>query len=92
MFLYYYIIKLPVRLQLKVPKEKYAQVSSFTRAATLIGKFLSGLLSQLLVSFDVLDYYELNFISLASVSTALILSIFLPSVEATVYFHRFERI
>ena len=74
----------------KVPKEDYKKVSSFTRCAILMGKFISGLLSQLLDSFDVLDYREFNYISLACVSFAFFLSILLPSVKSSVYFHRSE--
>lgn len=52
-----------------------------------MGKFASGLLSQLLDTFDVVDYRELNYISLSGVGTAFILSIFLPSIKTSIYFH-----
>ena len=44
------------------------QVTSWTRAALLLGRFLSGLLSQLLISFNIVSYRGLNYISLAMVS------------------------
>ena len=72
----------------KVPGEFYQQVTSFTRTALLLGRFLSGVFAQLLVSLDLMDYRGLNYISLVMVSIASISSFFLPSVQSTIYFHR----
>lgn len=72
----------------KVPKEDYLLVSSLTRSAVLTGKFLTGALSQLLTSLELCDYRELNYISLASVGVAFLLSGFLPTVKTSVYFHK----
>lgn len=47
----------------KVPKEYYAQVTSHTRAAILAGRCLSGVLAQVFVELDVLDYKGLNYIT-----------------------------
>jgi thiamine transporter 2/3 len=49
----------------QVDKKHYQKVTSHTRAADLIGRALSGVVSQILVSTGTLDYYELNFISVA---------------------------
>ena len=77
----------------KVPKAYYQKVTSFTRVAILLGRFVSGISSQILVSgsrfgLPSLDYRQLNFISLSSVSLATIVSFFLPKVSQTLYFHR----
>eukprot|EP00095_Tigriopus_kingsejongensis_P003036 maker-scaffold1070_size64748-snap-gene-0.13 protein:Tk03036 transcript:maker-scaffold1070_size64748-snap-gene-0.13-mRNA-1 annotation:"hypothetical protein DAPPUDRAFT_59074" len=72
----------------KVPQEDFKRVSSLTRFSVLMGKFVSGLLSQLLDSLDVLDYRDLNYISLAGVGTAFILSLLLPWVKTSIYFHQ----
>ena len=74
----------------KVPKEDYLIVSSLTRSAVLTGKFLTGVLAQLLTSLNLCDYKELNYISLACVSMAFVLSWFLPPVKTSVYFHKGE--
>lgn len=47
----------------KVDKENYPRVTGYTRAAILGGRFLSGLLGQLLVSISAMDLRELNFIT-----------------------------
>lgn len=47
----------------KVDKSKYQNVTGHTRSAILCGKFLSGVLAQALVSGNLLDFRELNFIS-----------------------------
>jgi len=71
----------------KVPAEKYQTVTSFARSAVLFGRFSSGLCSQLLSSLDILDYGQLNYVSLTSVSMAFFISIFLPKVKTSIYFH-----
>ena len=63
-------------------------MSSLTRAAILVGRFLSGFLSQLLSDNGLLDYHQLNFVSLGSVSLAFLFSLFLPRVSSSIYFDR----
>ena len=70
-----------------VEGEQYQQVTSLTRAALLAGRFLSGLLAQLLVATGLADYRQLNFVSLAAVSLATLVSLLLPPVTSTLYFH-----
>lgn len=47
----------------KVDKDYYQQVTSHTRAAILAGRAFSGILGQVLVSFNIMDYRQLNYIS-----------------------------
>ena len=66
-------------------------MSGVTRGTILIGSFLSGFLSQLLADsrlLDVLDYHQLNFISLGSVSVAFLFGLLLPPVSSSIYFDR----
>ncbi|CAL8121790.1 unnamed protein product [Orchesella dallaii] len=72
----------------KVDREHYQKVTSYTYSAILAGRFLGGLTGQLLITFDLMNYHQLNYISLGCVSTALIFSLFLPSVKQSIYFHR----
>lgn len=50
----------------KVPKEKYQRVTGYTRASLLTGRFLAGVLAQILVSFSLMNVRELNYISFGS--------------------------
>ena len=72
----------------QVSKEHYKKVSSFARSAILFGRFTSGLASQLLSSFNILDYGQLNYVSLISVIIAFAFSLILPSVDQSIYFHQ----
>ncbi|XP_050735543.1 thiamine transporter 1-like [Eriocheir sinensis] len=72
----------------KVAGKFYQRVTSFTRAALLAGRFLSGVLSQILTSSGLMDYHSLNYLSLFNVSVAFIIACFLPPVSTSVYFHR----
>ena len=76
---------------LQTSPENYQKVSGVTRGTILIGSFLSGFLSQLLADsrlLDVLDYHQLNFISLGSVSVAFLFGLLLPPVSSSIYFDR----
>ncbi|XP_074645633.1 thiamine transporter 2-like [Tubulanus polymorphus] len=58
-----------------VSEDQYQKVTSFTRSSILCGRFLSGLFAQLFVTYNVMNYLQLNYFSLVSVATAMILSI-----------------
>jgi thiamine transporter 2/3 len=72
----------------KVDRSEYKKVTSYTHTAILIGNFVAAVLSQVLVSTKLMNYHQLNYLTLASVSSAFILSLFLPGVEKSMYFYR----
>ncbi|XP_076028355.1 thiamine transporter 1-like [Oratosquilla oratoria] len=74
----------------KVPSQFYKKVTSFTRAATLTGKFMSGILSQLLTLTNLMDYHSLNYVSMGSVCMATCVAVALPPVATSIYFHRLQ--
>lgn len=76
----------------KVDRKHYKKVTSYTYSAIFAGRFLGGVVAQLLVSFDIMDFHQLNYISLTCVSVAVIFSFFLPSVQQSIYFHRAEEL
>lgn len=53
----------------KVDKKHYPKVTSHTRAAMFAGKLVASISSQLLLSFKVMDYRDLNYITLTSMNT-----------------------
>ena len=68
-----------------VDRDHYQLVTSYTRAAVLLGRMMSGVVGQLLISFKVTDYLTLNYISLASVSIACLITLFLPKASGNVF-------
>lgn len=48
----------------KVDRERYQQVTGHARASLQIGRFVASVLSQILVSYNLMDLRELNYISL----------------------------
>ncbi|KAL0113664.1 hypothetical protein PUN28_012656 [Cardiocondyla obscurior] len=72
----------------KVDKKHYQEVTGHTKAATLFGRSMSGIVAQLTTSFDVLNYHQLNFITFSACCCATIWSFALPSVKQSIYFHR----
>eukprot|EP00095_Tigriopus_kingsejongensis_P007313 maker-scaffold431_size173393-snap-gene-0.28 protein:Tk07313 transcript:maker-scaffold431_size173393-snap-gene-0.28-mRNA-1 annotation:"hypothetical protein DAPPUDRAFT_59074" len=74
----------------KVEPRHFQKVTSWTRVALLVGRFLSGCLAQILTSSGILDYKGLNYFSLGSVSLATLVSFALPGVDRTIYFHAQE--
>lgn len=49
----------------KVDREHFQKVTSHTRAAVLAGRTFAGLTGQLLISFNVIDYRQIQFITFA---------------------------
>ncbi|XP_026812488.1 folate transporter 1-like [Rhopalosiphum maidis] len=59
----------------------YQKVTSYIRAAHLIGRFFSGFLSQVFISTKLVDSYQLNFLTLGSLMAAMIWTLTLPAVK-----------
>ncbi|XP_029674778.1 thiamine transporter 1-like [Formica exsecta] len=72
----------------KVDKMHYQEVTSHTKAATLFGRSMSGIIAQLTASYDLLDYHQLNYLTISANVFATIWAFFLPSVDQSIYFHR----
>lgn len=75
----------------KVSKDHFLEVSSHTRAALLVGRFSSGVLSQTLLYFKLMDVRTLNYLTFAAQIAATIVAILLPKVNESIYFYRGER-
>lgn len=71
----------------KVDRNKYQQVTGHVRAAILAGRFSASLLAQLLISFELMNWRELNYITLGTQALSLPLAIMLPSVSTSLYFY-----
>lgn len=69
-------------------KEAYQKVTSYARIALQAGRLLSGCFAQLLISCNILNYHELNYLSLAGLLLSALIGCFLPSISKSVYFHR----
>uniref|UniRef100_A0AAG5D3A1 Reduced folate carrier n=1 Tax=Anopheles atroparvus TaxID=41427 RepID=A0AAG5D3A1_ANOAO len=71
----------------KISREKYQQVTGNTRAAVLLGRFLSGVISQALVSSGAMNVRDLNYITFGAQTCSLLWSFVLPPVKTSVYFY-----
>lgn len=72
----------------KVSKEHYSAVTSHTRAGLMIGRFASGVISQILMHFNIMGIHELNYITLSAQIIATVFAAFLPKVSQSIYFYR----
>lgn len=72
----------------KVSKDHYLAVSAHTRAALLMGRFGSGVLSQSLLHYKLMDVRTLNYFTLAAQIAATAIAILLPKVNRSIYFYR----
>ncbi|KAF6203517.1 hypothetical protein GE061_001848 [Apolygus lucorum] len=70
----------------KVDKSHYQEVTGYTRAAYLVGRAVSGLISQTLVSSG-FSYYSLNVVTFCALTLSGIWALFLPPVESSIYFN-----
>lgn len=72
----------------KVDKANYIKVTSYTRVAMLIGKLIASISGQALIYFSLMDYRDLNYITLAAQIMATAWAFFLPGSKTSLYFHR----
>ncbi|XP_034248512.1 thiamine transporter 1-like isoform X2 [Thrips palmi] len=72
----------------KCDKKDFQKVSGSVRSGILLGRFASGVTSQLTISLHFLTYHQLNYLTLAGVSLSVIVAAFLPSASRSIYFHR----
>ncbi|EDL75523.1 solute carrier family 19, member 3 (predicted) [Rattus norvegicus] len=70
-----------------VSPEHYQKVSSYCRSITLVSYTAGSVLAQLLVSLMNVPYSTLFYISLACVSVAFFVSLFLPMPKKSMFFH-----
>ncbi|XP_067626142.1 thiamine transporter 1 isoform X2 [Eurosta solidaginis] len=71
----------------KVDKERYQIVTGHTRSAILCGRFLAGVLAQIFVSSDTVNYKGLHYFSFGSQIVSLFIAILLPPVHKSLYFY-----
>lgn len=72
----------------KVSRDHFLAVSSHTRAALLVGRFTSGVLSQLLMHFSLMNIHTLNYLTFGTQIVAMSITVFLPKVNESIYFYR----
>ncbi|KAH8312715.1 hypothetical protein KR044_012438 [Drosophila immigrans] len=72
----------------KVDKKYYPRVTSHTRAAMFAGKLISGGTSQLMINLELMNYKQLNYITLTTQILAMLWAFSLPKVKKSLYFHR----
>lgn len=72
----------------KCDKKDFQRVSGLVRSGILLGRFVSGVTSQLTISLHFLTYHQLNFLTLGGVSLSATVAVFLPSANRSLYFHR----
>ncbi|KAJ1527995.1 hypothetical protein ONE63_007923 [Megalurothrips usitatus] len=68
-------------------KKDFQKVSGCLRSGILLGRFVSGVICQLTISFNILTYHQLNYLTLAGVSISALVASSLPSVKKSMYFH-----
>lgn len=51
----------------KVDKKHYQEVTGHTKAASLVGRCMAGIIAQLTASFHILDFHELNYLTTAGI-------------------------
>lgn len=70
-----------------VSQTHFQVVTAYTNAALLTGRFVAGVLAQILIATEICDYLDLNYISLGFVIAATTVAFFLPKVTRSIYFH-----
>ncbi|XP_063704597.1 thiamine transporter 1-like [Culicoides brevitarsis] len=71
----------------KVDRAHYQKVTGYVRAAILTGRFSASLLGQILVSLELMNLRELNYVTLGAQALSLPLGALLPGVGVSLYFY-----
>ncbi|CAL8071031.1 unnamed protein product [Orchesella dallaii] len=71
----------------QVNRDYYKKVTSHTSSARLAGKFFGGLVAQVLVTLNLMNYHELNYVTLACVAVGAVCTLFLPRVHENRQFY-----
>ncbi|XP_043558957.1 solute carrier family 19 member 3b [Chiloscyllium plagiosum] len=74
-----------------VDAEHYQKVTSYCRSITLTAYTVGSTMAQLLVSLDIVSYFDLNVISLGSVTVALVTSFLLPMPRQSIFFQSSDK-
>ncbi|XP_010896994.1 thiamine transporter 2 [Esox lucius] len=74
-----------------VEPEHYRKATSYCRSVQLLGYTVGSVLGQLLVSFDLMSYDSILILTMVLISVALVVSLFLPMPQKTMFFHRGQR-
>ncbi|KAM9318653.1 solute carrier family 19 member 3b [Pholidichthys leucotaenia] len=69
-----------------IPLENYQRATGYLRSAMLAGYTFGASLGQMLVSLAGLDYFYINCITLGTVSTAFLISFWLPMPQRSMFF------
>ncbi|KAI5692596.1 hypothetical protein M8J76_009711 [Diaphorina citri] len=72
----------------KVEPQYFQQVTSYMRGAVLSGRFISSIVSQVLLIGNIMTIDQLNDLTLGGMVCAFFWAIGLPSVPRSLYFHR----
>ena len=59
----------------KVDRKHYQEVTSHTRAASLFGRCMAGIVAQLTVSLDILNYHQLNYLTIGGIHFCLFMAL-----------------
>ncbi|XP_036011607.1 reduced folate transporter isoform X3 [Mus musculus] len=71
-----------------VHPSRYQRMASYSRAAVLLGVFISSVLGQALVTVGHISTYTLNCVSLGFILFSLVLSLFLKRPKRSLFFNR----
>lgn len=68
--------------------KQYRKATSYSRSVQLLGYTVGSVLGQLLVSFNLMSYDNIAIFTLVLTSIALLISLFLPMPQHSMFFHR----
>lgn len=72
----------------RVDKSCYQKITSYTKSASQLGKFAGAVGAQILLFYGLVDYLDLNYVSLAVQLCTTSIAVFLPSAPKSIYFNR----
>lgn len=75
-------------IYVRVDRSCYQRITSYTKSSAQVGKFVAAVSSQALLVYGLVDYLDLNYVSLAVQLCTTAIALFLPSAPKSIYFNQ----
>ncbi|XP_062711743.1 thiamine transporter 1-like [Aedes albopictus] len=72
----------------RVDRSCYQKITSYTKSSSQLGKFVGAVGAQVLLFYGLVDYLDLNYVSLAVQLCTTAFALFLPAAPKSIYFNR----
>ncbi|XP_055599714.1 thiamine transporter 1-like [Uranotaenia lowii] len=72
----------------RVDRSRYQKITSYTKSSSMVGKFVAAVGSQALLFYGLVDYLDLNYVTMGVQVGITVIALCLPAAPKSIYFNR----